>query len=1057
MPGKDMKTLLAAGLIVAGFVLNAVGADGLLAEWRLDEGQGQLARDSSGQGRDARIEGGAWTPLGEGYALALDGENDHVVFDGLPPLGLNGPVSVEAWVKPEAAAERLTILLGQDLHSYLLALYGSDRIGWYIGSGANQLAAKIQLREWNHIVATFDGQEMRLWLNGRDAGRRKSAVDAYPLRDKFSMASSAPQLPHFQGFLSNVRVYNRALSQDEVMAHFTIAAAAHGLNVAQGGRANTSHKEATRFFKSHPNEIDVVAKDASILFANRQVGLEFVKSATGFEIIRLYGIGAEQDFLVAPTSPMPRDLFAIRMATDPKFVPRDDRGTEQDSHISAILDRMAELGDVVRIGSQAAKSVSWRAETGADSTTLHLEWQGMDVRNEKAVLDATVSITLRAGDPLSYWRVALKNRSARNGIERVRMPILPLAPIGEATQNVLVYPKWRGGYLEDPFHAPAGLGENYHTTGAYYPYYTDMQFWALYNQNDRQGVYVGTQDPTPNMTHILVANTPEEINWSIAHFPPNMSFAAEDFALPYDCVAGPFRGDWYDAAQIYRAWAVQQSWCRKGPLSERADVPVWFKETPLFLYTIMNDSATGTYSMDENLQIAADQFREWLRWTGVPLPLKFYTWHDYDPGKTASNVPFHHRRDITAPGQRWSGFPLTYSPFGNYPKTPAMPALSETLASLRKQGGMVTPYVCLQVYDPGPLENSPYAKEGKPNMVLDSYGRIHKYPGMNMWYPCVASAWWQERLIETCTLLVEREHAAGVYLDVMHGVGMPCFWRPHGHSHGGGSSMTVGMHTLSDRIRDAIQAKDPDAITTGESSTENMIDAIDGVMYQYTLRPENKVPLFGVVYNDYITRTGREMSVSRPSDFFIEAASLFVEGAQIGRFRTRPRSDILQFDNPAHKEMFDFLGRMVGYYKQEGTMKFLAYGRLLRPLAFTAPSPMPQLVYGTSEADALTDIGAGLGEAAGLRYPALMSGVFHTEDGEYGIFVANPSAQELAFSAEWNPTQYGAPADAAFDVDAIQPDGTSRRAQSNHQGAVTLHETLPVRGIVMFRIAPASR
>ena len=1052
---KGLRRLLILFLCAVASGAWAAAPAGLLAEWRFDEGKGQVARDSSGNGRDATLSGASWAPLGDGFALSLDGEDDSASFGGAPPLGLTGPVSIEAWVKPTGATERLTMLLGQDLSSYLICVHGSDRLSWYVGRGANQVAARIRINEWNHVAATFDGKRLALWINGREAGRRESAVSGYPNRDGFVMGTANPKLPRFKGLLDAVRVYNRALSAEEVAADFTREASAYGLQTGPVEKQLASREESTRFFKSHPNGIDIVEKAGSLLFANRQIGLEFARSPTGFELVRLYGIAEERDFLAEAPAGEQRDLFQIRMALDPKFVARDDRGSTHEAKIGGVLDRMAELGKVFVIGSHAAKRVSWECRKGDGQAVLRLQWHGVDVKNEAAALNADVTVTLREGDPLSYWRFAVRNRGKRHGIERVRLPILNLAPVGEARRNVFIYPKWRGGYVEDPFNAPAGLGENYHTTGAYYPYYTNMQFWALYNRDKRQGVYLGTQDPRPHMTHYLVNNTPEDIAWSVSHFPANISFAGEDFALPYDCVVGPFQGDWYDAAQIYRAWALKQSWARKGPLSRRADVPKWYKEAPLFFYTIMNDSATGTYSVEKNLKIAADHFREWLTWAGVRLPLNFYTWHAYDPSRTMANIPFG-RRQITIPGHRWEGFPLSYSPFGNYPAIPAMPGFADTVQRLRADGGMVTPYVCLQVYDQGATDNAPYASEARHHMMRDLYGAMQTYPGMRTWFPCVASRWWRERMVETCATLMEREHVAGFYLDVMHGIGMPCFWTPHGHSAGGGGAMTDAMHELVEAIHETVKARDADAIITGEDSTENMIDGIDGILYQRTLRPENKVPLFGTVYNDYIPRYGLELSVSRPKDFFIECASLFVEGAQIGRLRLRPRSDILQFENPAHKEMIAFLGRIVSYYKQDAAKKFLVYGRLLRPLEFSAPSAMPMLLYGDPEAHATTDIGAGLGKAAGLHYPALMSGVFRSDDGEYGIFVANASDKEIAFEADWTAANYEA-ADAAFHVDVVQTDGASRRAMAGVRGVVSLKETLAARGVVMFRLTPAAQ
>jgi len=843
----------------------------------------------------------------------------------------------------------------------------------------------------------------------------------------------------------------RATSSSNGPARFLgVLLALAGWMVASGAG---SADEATAFFRTHHEEVEAQEREGRILFANRLLGLEFRKSPVGFQLARLYGVAEDQDFLTAPDGREPYAPLEIRVVLDPKYVAIDDRGSTREARIDALLDRMATVGKVSSVDLGSARTTSWRCEKEGDLSVLRLEWKGIDIANEKNVLDAEVAIALKPGDPFSRWRIVVRNRSARYGVERVRMPILPLAPIGESKDNVFIYPKWRGGYVEDPFAAPAGLGENYHTTGAYYPYYVNMQFWALYNRNDRRGIYLATQDPTPHMTHFLVRNTPESIEWSVSHFPPNIGFASEDFVLPYDVVARPFRGDWFDACQIYRDWALVQSWCRKGPLSVRRDIPKWYKEAPLFFYTMTCDSATGTHSTEENLRIAAEHFAEWLDWTSLRLPMNLYAWHNYEPGLTVSNMPFHHRRLVNAPG-RWSGLPTTYEPSGNYPRIPALGELSSICRRLRDKGGMVCPYVCLQLFDQGPTDNAPYASEARPHMNRDLYGCIQTYPGLRMWLPCVASPWWQNRLVDTCVTLLDRENVGGFYLDVMHGMGIPCFWTPHGHSAGGGSAMTEGMHRIAGAIRDAVKARDPEAITTGEDATENMIDVVDGILYQRTLRPENRVPLFGTVYNDYVPRYGLELSVSRPDDFFVECTSLFVEGAQIGRLRLRPRDNVLLFQKPQHHGMFEFLGCIVGYYKLDLAKEFLVYGRLMRPLAFETPSPMPMLPYGSAETVPATDTGAALGRTAGMRYPALMSGVFRSRQTELGVFVVNASGSELNFRSALDPGRYEMPSETPLAIDSIAPDGSSRPVYTGARGTVLLEGTLPSHHIVMFRLRP---
>jgi hypothetical protein len=818
---------------------------------------------------------------------------------------------------------------------------------------------------------------------------------------------------------------------------------------------------ATRFFKNHPNAIDAEEQDGSILFANRQIGLEFRKSGAGFELARLYGIVEDQDYLTAPKAGAPRNLFEIRMALDPNEVGKDERGTVQTLGMR-ILEEQAKLADAFWIGSQSAKSVFWKLEKGEKQSALRLQWKGMDVRENKAALGVEVSITLREGDPFSYWRIAIHNESVKYGIERARLPIVPLAPVGEAKKDVFIYPKWRGGYAEDPFNAPRGFGEDFHTVGAYYPYYVNMQFWALYNRETGKGIYLGTHDPTPCMTHFLVDNTPTEISWSVSHFPPNMMFGAEDFNLPYDCVVGPFRGDWYDACQIYREWALKQTWCRKGPMATRNDIPKWYKETPLFFYAMVADSATGTHSDEENMLLAAEDFRAWLKWAGVRMPVNWYGWEKHTPGVSEFDTPFSGRRPrlITSNVKRWAGLYADHCAYsGNYPGVAAMDKFSALCADLRRAGGMVCPYICLQLFNQGPLENAPYAAEGKLNAVHGMYGALQVYPGYPQWVPCVCTPWWQNRMVDECVTLRERENVGGYYLDVMHGFGMmPCFWIAHGHAAGGGSTMTLGMHKISEMTRDAVQAKDPELMTTGEDSTENMIDVVDGILYQRTLRPENKAPLFGVVYQDYIRRYGCYVSVGPGDSFFIECASFFVEGAQFGRLALRPRPGVLFFDNPAHKEMIDFLGRVVGYYKQDTAKKFLVYGRLLRPLEFSAPSPLPMLTYKDPEPGLVsTDTGAALGHGAGLQFPSLMSGVFRCADGELGVFIVNAGAKSVEFNAELDPARYEVPAGTALDVDSIAPDGAAKNVLEGAKGNVPLNGTLPAHGMTMFRLKLAGQ
>ena len=1007
---------------------------GPLAEWTFDEGSGDVAADSSGHGRDARLFGATRVEQGEGFAVRLDGEDDYVKFEGDPPLGIAGPVTVEAWIKPERGAEKLSCVFGQDLRSYLVGLSGGNRLYWWVGGGGNAVHAEVGLNQWSHIAATYDGERMILFINGRMAGARELSATEMPQRDSFAMGTERqPHLPRFRGLIDDVRVYKRALTKEEVIEHLNNEAKQYDPSlVSEYGGLSSG---ATTFFKTHPNAIDLEERGKSILFANRRVGIEIGVGNRGFRLNRLYGIEEEQDFVVEPD--LTQGLFDIRLALDPRRVGKDESWRTIGS-LMGIVDEMA--ADAFSVGSQEAKSVSWRQEGDASQTTLRLEWKGISVREDVEVLDVVVSINLKAGDPMAYWHVAVENRGPNYGIERVKFPILALAPIGDAPENVLIYPKSRGIMVEGPFKA--------HTIRGYYTCDFEMQFQALYNKASEKGVYLATQQEVPCLSHLEIVGTPEAITWAPAHFPPNMTYATEYlnyetddmyFDLSYECVVGPYRGDWYDACQLYREWALQQTWCAGGPLSTRTDIPAWYKKAPFIYYVSLNDSATGTHSLDENLAIASDHLREWLDWAGMKLPANFYAWEDPVHGLSTRDRPTHPARSwLRNKRGRWAGMTGHNFYDGNYPGIRALENFSRECASLKEQGGMVCPYIALEIFNQGPSENAPYAAEAKPGAIRDLYGAIRTWGGELAWQMCSWDPWWRDRLKETCELLLENENVGGMYLDVMRGSCLPCYWTAHDHTAAGGSSMTLGRHGLVKHVRDAVRAKDAEAIMTGENPSENMIDVIDGMLV-YTLWPGH-VPLLATVYQDYIPRYGLELSVGQGGDsFFIDCASLFVAGAQVGRIRLKPRSVMISLQDPEHRPMVAFLEQVLGYYKNDQTQPFLSYGQLMRPLAFVQPSPMPELEHHNGD-----------------KFPALETGVLRSEEGQLAIFVVNVGEDDLDFESTMDPARHGLAGDAVLDVDRISPSGEVTSVQRGATGPIALNHSLPGRTITMYHVHPVS-
>ncbi|MBM4091527.1 MAG: hypothetical protein FJ276_19185 [Planctomycetes bacterium] len=92
---KHTLTLLTALLLAPLASVIAAQDASLIGHWTFDETAGEVARDSSGKGRDAKIHGATWTKGAVGGALRFDGVDDYVE---LGDLGEHAAVTIAFWM-----------------------------------------------------------------------------------------------------------------------------------------------------------------------------------------------------------------------------------------------------------------------------------------------------------------------------------------------------------------------------------------------------------------------------------------------------------------------------------------------------------------------------------------------------------------------------------------------------------------------------------------------------------------------------------------------------------------------------------------------------------------------------------------------------------------------------------------------------------------------------------------------------------------------------------------------------------------------------------------------
>jgi len=204
-------------IVVLGTAGNA-SAD-LVGYWRLDEGSGTIAYDSSGTGIDGTLEGDPqWVAGHAGFALELDG--DDWVNCGTPPeLVLTGDISITCWVNPAAFVGRQGFA-GLDT-GYVFKVH-EEGVLCFTTPGILDMPSPVSVIEagvWQHVAVTFQpGQSEGIvfYINGVETDRfTSSAVNAGggPFRIGNNQWSET-----LTGMIDEVRIYNHILTESEILS-----------------------------------------------------------------------------------------------------------------------------------------------------------------------------------------------------------------------------------------------------------------------------------------------------------------------------------------------------------------------------------------------------------------------------------------------------------------------------------------------------------------------------------------------------------------------------------------------------------------------------------------------------------------------------------------------------------------------------------------------------------------------------------------------------------------------------------------------------------------------
>lgn len=212
----------------------------LVAWWELDDGKGTVAADSSGNAHHGVLVGDPNWEAGQlGGALRIDwnsGKDEYVNCGNSRAFDITDAMTLSGWMKVEQSYWRSTPLISKGSIWHLRRSGGTDKMRFgvvledEISNTESEVAGvrgrtKVEDGRWHHIVGVCDGETAFLYVDGILDGDSPARGTITTNEFAVFIGQNAENRRNRQwlGLIDDVRIYDRALSSEEVVELFYLS------------------------------------------------------------------------------------------------------------------------------------------------------------------------------------------------------------------------------------------------------------------------------------------------------------------------------------------------------------------------------------------------------------------------------------------------------------------------------------------------------------------------------------------------------------------------------------------------------------------------------------------------------------------------------------------------------------------------------------------------------------------------------------------------------------------------------------------------------------------
>ena len=219
---------------------NSIGkyyySSGIIALWHMNEYSGTTMYDESYNSNDGFVDGAIFEPTPDlfqdyGFGLYFDGTDDFVEVPDSPDFNFDNTFSVSSWIRLQDLSS------GGIIGQWGAAGLGGDVFMLYVDDGILRGTlpipppegglyhlysdVEIPLNMWTQVAMTYDGMELRLYIDGVSVAQGNIEVELPDSSKSLKLGLEDiffDQKHYLKGKIDETAIWNKALTPEEILA-----------------------------------------------------------------------------------------------------------------------------------------------------------------------------------------------------------------------------------------------------------------------------------------------------------------------------------------------------------------------------------------------------------------------------------------------------------------------------------------------------------------------------------------------------------------------------------------------------------------------------------------------------------------------------------------------------------------------------------------------------------------------------------------------------------------------------------------------------------------------